>query len=114
LKKDLKGEQYMFTEKTFLLKINYSYEYDNIEQEIVTTDFIEPTIENIEDISTSKQVLFFLSEIFGDSIYDFLTQDIIENIEESNMEDICEIIIISYDDEVTFSIDVNKKNIEIT
>lgn len=103
----------MFKEKTYLLKINLAYDYNNIEQEITTTDFTEPSIENIEDVSTTKQVIYFLSEIFGDSIYDFLSQDAIESIEESEIENICEIIVISYDDETTYSIDINKGTIEI-
>jgi hypothetical protein len=103
----------MLKDKYYLLKINFSYDFYNIEQEIITDDFVEPTIESIEDVSTSKQIIFFLHETFGEAAYDFLDQNLIDLIEESEMESICEIIIECIDDEISYSIDINNKTIEI-
>lgn len=104
----------MYKEKSYLLKINFICEYDNIEQTISTIEFTEPTIEHIEDVLTPKQVLYFLSEIFGDSIYDYIDQEVLNIIEETPVEDILEILIICLDDEISYSIDINKGNIEIS
>lgn len=86
---------------------------DDVEFEVSSCEFSEPLEEDLLDISTTKQLLYYLAEIFGDNISTLSNQDEIELIEEHEISDISEMQIIDTEEQKTYCLNIQNKKIFI-
>lgn len=99
-------------EKKFILKF-VLFADDDILIDLYTQEFNQPTVEDLTDINTSKQLLYYLSEIFGEDFYEYVQQDIMDVIEEVPLENITEVQIIDCEENIIYYIQVAQCIIDI-
>ena len=100
-------------DKTYQIKLVFHNSYDDISIELVTSEFNEPTIDDIQDINTTKQLVYYLSEMFGDSLYEYMDQEILDMLDEIELEDISDVMILDVDENITYYINPQRKTIDV-
>jgi hypothetical protein len=100
-------------ESAYSVTISFFSNNDTIAFEIVSADFTPPTEEDIQEINTSKQLVYLLSEIFGDTIYEYVECDIVDAIEEIEINEIADVQICDKSNDVTYYLNLQRKIVEI-
>lgn len=100
-------------EKQYRVEIMFHNNFEDIDIELASGDFCEPMLEDIQDINTTKQLIYYLSEIFGDSLYEFMDQELLDVLEEIELEDISDVKIIDVEENLTYYINPQRKTIDI-
>lgn len=100
-------------ENTYSVKIIFQRDYDDVDFEINSIEFTEPTSDDIQEINTAKQLMYYFSEIFGDSIYEYIDQDIFDLMEEVEIDNITEVQIIDNSNNLVYYINMQRKTVDI-
>lgn len=101
------------SENSFLVKIIFQNSQDNIEFDIMSSEFTEPVIEDIEEITTFEQLIYYFDELFGENLYGYLEQQLYDLVDDLSIESIDEVHIINNTENITYFINLNKKTIDI-
>lgn len=101
------------SESAFSVTISFFNNNDIIAFEISSADFTPPSEEDIQEISTSKQLIYLLSEIFGDIIYEYIDHDVVDAIEEVDIDEIADVQICDNNAGVTYYLNLQRKTVEI-
>lgn len=100
------------SENSYSVKVVMQCEYEDIDFDISSTDFCEPVTEDIQEIDTTKQLVYYLSEIFGDSIYEFIEQEVFDLLEEIDFEYITEVQIVDNFNNIVYYINTKRKTVD--
>lgn len=101
------------TEYLYKIIIVFSNKFDDFKFEIPSEDFTEPNQEDIQDIATTKHLMYYLTELFGEILYECIDQDYIDEIEEMEINEIKEVQIIDTVAGITYYINLEQKVIDI-
>lgn len=100
-------------EKQYRISILFHNSFEDVDIELTTSEFSEPTLEDIQDINTTKQLIYYLSEIFGDSLYEYTDQDLLDLLDETELEDISDVQITDIQECITYYINPQRKTIDV-
>ena len=100
------------SEHMYTITIVLSNDFDDIELEVACEDFTEPQQEDIEDMGTTKHLVYYLTELFGEHLYEYIDQDILDDLEEMDLSEINEVQIKDMSADVTYYINISQKTID--
>ena len=100
------------SEHMYIITIVLSNDFDDIEMEITSEDFTEPMQEDISDLATTKHLVYYLAELFGEHLYESIDQDILDELEEMDLSEINEVQLKDLTNEVTYYINIHQKTID--
>ena len=101
------------SEHMYTITIILSNSSDDICLEIMSEDFCEPTQEDIQDIATTKHLVYFLTELFGEDVYEYIDQDILDELEEMELSDITGIKINDTLSDTVYYINLTQKTVDV-